>query len=143
VVASLHKCIDCYNIILDSEEPNFSVAQLGNSEQIGQGDSIFVSGWPIIEGRSNQQVTDGRITGFRKGDADGYELTYNNATGGGMSGGPVFNAKGQVIGIHGRGGGNAEVGKIGINLGMPIHLFLRQASQIGLNIKQLGLRSQL
>jgi tetratricopeptide (TPR) repeat protein len=121
---------------------NLPVAQLGNSEQIKQGDNIFVSGWPIIDGSSNHQVTDGRITGFRQGDADGYELSYNNATGGGMSGGPIFNAKGQVIGIHGRGGGNPEVGKIGINLGMPIHLFLRQAPQAGLNIQQLGLRPQ-
>jgi tetratricopeptide (TPR) repeat protein len=119
---------------------SFSVAQLGNSEQIGQGDNIFVSGWPIIDGSSNQQVTPGQITGFRTGDASGYELTYNNATGGGMSGGPVFNTKGQVIGIHGRGGGNREIGKIGINLGMPIHLFLRQAPQAGVNVQQLGLR---
>jgi hypothetical protein len=129
-------------VVQFTSSENFMVAQLGSSEQIKQGDNIFVSGWPIIDGSSNQQVTPGQITGFRTGDANGYELTYSNPTGGGMSGGPVFNAKGQVIGIHGRGGGNQEVGKIGINLGMPIHLFLRQAPQAGLNIQQLGLRTQ-
>jgi S1-C subfamily serine protease len=129
-------------VVQFTSSENFPVAQLGNSEQIKQGDNTFVSGWPIIDGSSNQQVTPGQITGFRTGDANGYELTYSNPTGGGMSGGPVFNAKGQVIGIHGRGGGNQEVGKIGINLGMPIHLFLRQAPQVGLNIQQLGLRTQ-
>jgi tetratricopeptide (TPR) repeat protein len=130
-------------VVQFTSSENFQVAQLANSEQLNQGDNIFVSGWPIIDGRSNQQVTDGRITGFRQGDANGYELTYNNATGGGMSGGPVFNANGQVIGIHGRGGGNQEVGKIGINLGIPIHLFVRQVPQTGLSLQQLGLRSQL
>jgi S1-C subfamily serine protease len=129
-------------VVQFTSNENFPVAQLGNSEQMKQGDNIFVSGWPIIDGSFNQQVTPGQITGFRTGDANGYELTYSNPTGGGMSGGPVFNAKGQVIGIHGRGGGNQEVGKIGINLGMPIHLFLRQAPQAGLNIQQLGLRTQ-
>jgi tetratricopeptide (TPR) repeat protein len=127
-------------VIQFTSSENIPVAQLGNSEQMAQGENVFVSGWPIIDGSSNHQVTDGRITGFRKGDTNGYELTYNNATGSGMSGGPVFNARGQVIGIHGRGGGNEQGGKIGINLGMPIYLFLRQAPQAGLNVQQLGLK---
>jgi tetratricopeptide (TPR) repeat protein len=129
-------------VVKFTSSESFPIAQLGNSEQIAQGENIFVSGWPIIDGSSNQQVTPGQITGFRTGDANGYELTYSNPTGGGMSGGPVFNSKGQVIGIHGRGGGNQEVGKIGINLGMPIHLFLRQAPQAGVNVQQLGLSTQ-
>jgi S1-C subfamily serine protease len=129
-------------VIEFKSKENLPVAQLANSEQVGQGDSIFVSGWPVVSQgltRASHQVTDGRITGFQQGDADGYELTYSNPTGGGMSGGPVFNANGQVIGIHGRAAGNQDVGKIGINLGIPTHLFLRQASQAGLNLRQLGL----
>jgi serine protease Do len=58
-----------------------------------------------------------------------------------MSGGPVFDAAGRVIGIHGRAAGNQEIGKTGINLGIPIHLFIRQAPQAGLNLQQLGLRA--
>jgi tetratricopeptide (TPR) repeat protein len=129
-------------VVQFTSSESFPTAQLGDSEKIAQGENIFVSGWPMIDGSSNQQVTPGQITGFRPADANGYELTYSNPTGAGMSGGPVFNAKGQVIGIHGRGGGNREVGKIGINLGMPIHLFLRQAPQAGVNVQQLGLGTQ-
>jgi serine protease Do len=124
---------------------SFPIAQLASAEPVKQGDNVFVSGWPAVNQgltRSSHQVTDGRITGFQQGDADGYELTYSNPTGGGMSGGPVFNANGQVIGIHGRAAGNQEVGKIGINLGIPVQLFFRQAAQAGLDIKQLGLRTQ-
>jgi tetratricopeptide (TPR) repeat protein len=131
-------------VIEFKSKEDLAVAQLANSEQVGQGDSIFVSGWPAVSQgltRASHQVTDGRITGFQQGDADGYELTYSNPTGGGMSGGPVFNTNGQVIGIHGRAAGNQEVGKIGINLGIPTHLFLRQASQAGLNLRQLGLQA--
>jgi S1-C subfamily serine protease len=121
----------------------FSVARLGNSEKISQGDTIFVSGWPAVSQaitRPTLQVTDGRLTGLQQGDNEGYELTYNNATAPGMSGGPVFDANGRLIGIHGRAAGNQEIGKVGINLGIPIHLFLRQAPRAGLNLQQLGIR---
>jgi S1-C subfamily serine protease len=121
----------------------FTIARLGNSEQISQGDTIFVSGWPVVGQAITQpthQVTDGKLTGLQRGDKDGYEFTYNNATAPGMSGGPVFDANGRVIGIHGRAAGNQEIGKVGINLGIPIHLFVRQAPQAGLNLPQIGLR---
>jgi serine protease Do len=58
-----------------------------------------------------------------------------------MSGGPIFDGQGKVIGIHGRAAGNAVSGKVGINLGIPIHLFLQQAPQSGINIQKLGLTS--
>jgi S1-C subfamily serine protease len=125
---------------------SFPVAELGNSEQVGQGDNIFVSGWPAVgKGITSPShlVTEGRISGLQSGDADGYALLYSNPTAPGMSGGPVFNNNGQIIGIHGRAAGNLEIGKVGINLGIPVHLFLRQAPQIGLNIQQLRLGSAL
>jgi Tfp pilus assembly protein PilF len=119
------------------------IARLATSDQINQGDVIFVSGWPHVSDgitRPTHQVTDGRITGLQRGDTDGYELTYSNPTAPGMSGGPVFSANGQVIGIHGRAAGNQDIGKVGINLGIPMHLFIKIAPQIGLNLQQLGLR---
>jgi serine protease Do len=59
-----------------------------------------------------------------------------------MSGGPIFNSSGKLVGIHGRASGTQISGKTGINLGIPINLFLNQASQIGLSLKQLGLKAQ-
>jgi tetratricopeptide (TPR) repeat protein len=123
---------------------NLSVAQLGNSETVDQGDIIYVSGWPVEDKaitKRSHLTTEGKIAGVQSGNADGYELMYGNSTGPGMSGGPIFNSNGQVIGIHGRAAGNESIGKVGINLGIPVHLFLRQAPQAGLNLKQLGLRA--
>jgi serine protease Do len=118
---------------------------LGNSQKVQEGDGIFVSGWPAQGGAFTQpsrQVARGEITGFQTGDTEGYELVYNNTTSPGMSGGPVFNAAGEVIGIHGRAAGDQERGKTGFNLGIPINLFLRLAPQTGLNLQQLGLRAE-
>jgi tetratricopeptide (TPR) repeat protein len=126
-----------------SSNETLPIARMAGSGEINQGDVIFVSGWPhVSEGitRPTHQVTDGRITGLQRGETDGYELTYSNPTAPGMSGGPVFNANGQVIGIHGRAAGNQDIGKVGINLGIPTALFLKIAPQTGLSLQQLGLR---
>jgi serine protease Do len=123
---------------------NLSVVQLGNSEPIDQGDIIYVSGWPAEDQaitKRSQFASKGEIAGVQPGNADGYELMYGNSTGPRMSGGPIFNSNGQLVGIHGRAAGNEGIGKVGINLGIPVHLFLRQAPQAGLNLNQLGLRA--
>jgi tetratricopeptide (TPR) repeat protein len=88
-----------------TSEENLSIAQLGNSETVDQGDIIYVSGWPVEDKaitKRSHLTTEGRIAGVQSGNADGYELMYGNSTGPGMSGGPIFNSNGQVIGIHGR-----------------------------------------
>jgi tetratricopeptide (TPR) repeat protein len=132
-------------VVQFTSKETYPIAQLGSSENLSQGDIILVSGWPAVAQaitKATLQVTDGRISGFQKGDADGYEMLYTNATAPGMSGGPVFDSRGRVVGIHGRAAGNTNSGKVGINLGIPIHLFLQQAPQAGLNLQQLGLRAE-
>ncbi|MCM1981792.1 tetratricopeptide repeat protein [Lyngbya confervoides] len=130
-------------VIPFSSNKTLPIAQLGNSKGVSQGDAIFISGWPAVDEAITQPshlVTRGEIVGVRSGNRDGYELLYDNSTGPGMSGGPIFNRQGQIIGIHGRAAGNPFSGKVGINLGIPIHLFLQQAPQVGLNIQQLRLQ---
>ncbi|NJN39560.1 MAG: trypsin-like peptidase domain-containing protein [Acaryochloridaceae cyanobacterium CSU_3_4] len=122
---------------------NYAIARLGNSDQIKQGANVYVSGWPLpgtAITKSTHLVTEGKVAGLQKGESEGYELLYGNSTAPGMSGGPVFNTEGQVIGIHGRAEGNQTSGKVGINLGIPINLFLRSAPQTGLDLQKLGLR---
>lgn len=131
-------------IIPFSSSQIYAIANLGNSNQVNQGDNVYVSGWPGTEQAITKRthlVTDGRIVGLQKGDEDGYELMYGNSTAPGMSGGPVLDTSGRIVGVHGRAAGNQVSGKVGINLGIPINLFLQMAPQSGLSLQKLGLRS--
>ncbi|MCT7986431.1 trypsin-like peptidase domain-containing protein [Laspinema sp. A4] len=129
----------------------YRVAHFGNSDDAMEGATIYVSGWPhpgrVITERI-YQVAKGTISG-RPLTAleDGYGLIYTNITRSGMSGGPVFDNQGRLIGIHGRAEGepiyNPDTGdtvdvKSGFNVGIPINTFVSLASETGINLPRLG-----
>jgi tetratricopeptide (TPR) repeat protein/S1-C subfamily serine protease len=67
----------------------------------------------------------------------GYELVYTSITFGGMSGGPVLDSLGRVIGIHGRAEGQIydrytkEQVQLGYSLGIPVSTFIGIAKRFG------------
>ncbi|MEB3147207.1 MAG: tetratricopeptide repeat-containing serine protease family protein, partial [Cylindrospermopsis raciborskii 1523720] len=81
----------------------------------------------------------------------GYELVYTNITLGGMSGGPVLDAQGRVIGIHGRaegqvaidektgdkGGNRGSQVQLGFSLGVPTSTFLAISSRLNTQAQQV------
>ncbi len=110
---------------------NYEIAQLGDSKTVTVGEQIYVSGWPKpgeTITRQIRQMTAGQISA-RERVSDGYELIYTNPTRQGMSGGPILDGRGRVIGIHGRTDANREetVAKAWVNLGIPINTFVELA----------------
>ncbi|MBD2777451.1 serine protease [Iningainema tapete] len=130
------------------------------------GDYIYTAGYPKLGNNSPWRFTIGGIfdkeTGlltvkesdFQSGSSSGsqnvsfltggYELVYTSITFGGMSGGPVLDSKGRVIGIHGQAEGEEALdektedsgssgGKvqIGFSLGIPVSTFLGLATRLG------------
>jgi tetratricopeptide (TPR) repeat protein/S1-C subfamily serine protease len=93
---------------------NYPVAKLGEYSQ-NTYDLVFVGGFP---GRLNiksplwqWQLNPGFVQDREQGKlstqdnqsfANGYDLIYSSISYGGMSGGPVFDTNGTVIGIHGK-----------------------------------------
>ncbi len=112
---------------------------------------VFVSGWPLgsedlvvnpgILEDTTASVVSNPETRYRN-----YELVYTNLTYPGMSGGPIFNTLGHVIGIHGRADGrglsdddeivqqflaeaeSVDKFKIGHSLGISTQTFLQLAA---------------
>jgi Tfp pilus assembly protein PilF len=131
----------------------YPIAKIGNSDDAEEGSGAAVSGYP----RSDKQTP---VYGFRKGRvvansnkefADGYGIVYSSSTLPGMSGGGVFNDRGELIAIHGKGDVTANTGagsstvrlKTGYDLGIPINTFTKLAkSTLGITVSQSPAKPQ-
>ena len=153
-------------------QENFQVATLA-SYPTKDDEYVFTAGYPRLGGKSPWRLTLGKVYSREIGllttiqsdfqnNADndssgrlrgasklpisltgGYELVYSSITFGGMSGGPVLDSQGRVIGIHGRsegqtaidqkngdfGSSNGQV-QIGNSLGIPVSTFLGIATRL-------------
>ena len=119
----------------------YTVVKVGNSQQLSEGSSSYVAGFPSRTQALNDIIynfTTGTITAnATRPLSDGYALVYTNNTLPGMSGGPVLDSDGKLLGIHGRADTTTTVQnqninpdifiKTGFNLGIPIHTFLKLA----------------
>lgn len=85
----------------------YAVAKLGDSDQAAVGAQIFVFGYPVnslgsIVGEArNFEFSPGYVTSRPSGVSGGYTMRYSAVTQGGMSGGPVFDIDGRIVGVHG------------------------------------------
>ena len=132
----------------------YRVAKMGNSDLATEGKAAYVAGFPHPSSSRNTSIynfTDGRITAnaSKPINDDGYSLVYSNNTEKGMSGGPVLNENGEVVGIHGRAetraaesssiNQNFKPVKTGFNLGIPINISLRLLASfqvdLGVNVQ--------
>ncbi|MFB2769527.1 serine protease [Pelatocladus sp. BLCC-F211] len=91
-------------------------AKLGNSNTLSVGHKVYATGFPNYRlinkdnmedtrnwGRKAFRFTTGKIARIlQRSLLEGYSLGYTNEIELGMSGGPVFNEKGEVVGINGR-----------------------------------------
>lgn len=107
--------IDLALLQFDSPKP-YRVAILGNSRTLKRGDRVYASGFPNYQFFNKSRVEETRNWGSRAfrlttGEVallsertlpEGYSLGYTNEVEQGMSGGPVLDRKGELIGINGR-----------------------------------------
>lgn len=128
-------------VVQFTSDESFETAEIGQSENLGKLTTIYVGGYPLPDQtlKQNFNITKGEISDVNTFNDYGYDLVYTNVTKAGMSGGPLLNENGQLIGIHGRASGSrlddgTEI-KQGFNLGIPIQVFVAKADKLGLKAK--------
>ncbi|MBE7383731.1 MAG: tetratricopeptide repeat protein [Leptolyngbya sp. SIO1E4] len=135
---------------------SYSVVKISTHEEdilFDTAQPIFASGWPQQNQSENWpslQFSPGRfipeaigflLTQNATSFTEGYGLAYTNITRNGMSGGPLFDIEGRLIGIHGRAENfqfiseevdfiDAANVSLGLSLGMPIDRFLQKVDEL-------------
>ena len=133
--------IDLALIQFQSRE-QYPVAPMGESGRAVVGSTIYVAGYPLpiaSESERKLEFTAGIVSSRLGRASSGYGLRYQAVTRRGMSGGPVFDDDGRVVGIHGQGdtvgtvtsqwNGQSEEIKTGLNAAIPIDSFMALRSQ--------------
>jgi tetratricopeptide (TPR) repeat protein len=162
----LEEGVDLAVVKFTSRE-NYQVATLAN--YLTKDDEyMFTAGYPRLGEKSPWRFTLGQIYSQEQGllqttQSDfnnnssgtaqsaasltgGYELVYSSITFGGMSGGPVLDSQGRVIGIHGRTEGQAAIDnnsssggniQLGNSLGIPVSTFLALATRLNTQAQKI------
>ncbi|OCQ96455.1 serine protease [Limnothrix sp. PR1529] len=140
-------------IVTFETKDELSIAPLANSDETGIGSGVYVSGYAApSQGQTEAEYafTNGVVNNVRTSDPEGYNLRYDAVTRKGMSGGPVFDVSGRIVGVHGRGEGDGAVSvesggvqgqvslKTGFNNAIPVNVFLARAEEMGVKKEQLS-----
>jgi S1-C subfamily serine protease len=106
----------------------YQTASIGNSDRLIEGESLYVSGWadpsPQFSTRTYQLLI-GNLSGRIDRPQDGYALVYTVNALPGMSGGPILDSRGNLVGINGRATVDLRTGTVNSVLGIDINRYLR------------------
>lgn len=108
-----------------SSSQRYRVAIPADANNIQSGSPLYVAGWPRSGSSLGQRLflsTSGTFS-QRQQPRLGYSLVYTNLVRSGMSGGPILDGEGKVIGVNGIVQLGTNPDKI-VSAGIPINYFL-------------------
>ncbi|PSB02422.1 trypsin-like peptidase domain-containing protein [Merismopedia glauca] len=119
------------SILEFSSQESYAIAEIGNSDQLTEGILLYIGGWAATD-RVNRErgyrFSEGRLSGRATNPEEGYALIYSNVVKPGMSGSPILNDEGQLVGINGKAVPDLRTGEVDY-YGIPINIYLQLAKK--------------
>ena len=92
-------------IVQFSAKKDYPVVELGKSVKLNVGTSVYVSGWidrDALNSERSYRFIEGKIAGIQPNARQGYAIVHTSPSRPGMSGGPILDAEGRLIGVNGQ-----------------------------------------
>ncbi|AFW93625.1 MULTISPECIES: trypsin-like peptidase domain-containing protein [Nostocales] len=112
-------------VVQFTSNDNYTVATLGDSNELKQSTEIYNFGWAVNDTicfKGCDRFYNGIINGIAPNPDEGYALIISNNTLPGMSGGPILNSQGTLVGINGLSVKNVLSGAVEFK-GIPINKY--------------------
>lgn len=124
-------------VYFDTEKP-YSIIPQGNSDTLIEGQKLHIAGYPgsqnIASNRTYRFMSESLIGFLAPSDIkDGYELIYSGEAVPGMSGSPIINEEGQLIGVYGLTDIDFTTGTSYL-YGIPLNTALKLATRSGIEL---------
>ncbi len=123
-------------IVYFSTSDRYSIAQRGDSQYLIEGQNVYFAGYPALVGSPTYRFYAGNLIGFLSPpNQDGYELIYSGEAISGMSGSPVFDDNGVLIGIYGQTELEPRTGSPSL-YGIPIDTVEKLSRRMGIDLEE-------
>lgn len=120
-------------VVKFASQQNYQIAELGDSSNLTEGQNVYFAGYPgelrQEDNRYYRFFTANLVGILPKSTENGYSLIYSGEAFPGMSGGPVFNKNGLMIGVHGEANIHAVSGGTS-NYGIPINSYQQAIAKL-------------
>ncbi|MDB9445461.1 trypsin-like peptidase domain-containing protein [Anabaena sp. CS-542/02] len=105
-------------IISFTSPKEYRLASVADSRTVNNGSPLYYAGFPANPNPRQYRFTEDQLTSRSQGEKEGYDLIMSGKPQPGVSGGPIFDQRGFVIGIYGKAelGSTIKEGVLGISI---------------------------
>lgn len=129
-------------VVTWKSDRDYEVARRGDSNQLSEGQMVHIAGYPaasvVASDRTYRFYGSQSIIGFltQNNIRDGYELIFTGRAIPGMSGSPILDNNGRVIGIYGKSEIDGNTGESTL-FGIPINTAEKLANRNGISLDNI------